>query len=161
MGRNLLSCLFFVLLFLQGGLCRVLCMWGRKQGGACLAGSLNGSPLGEPCWECPMEHGDMSKYLYSVVPVHPQGSRGLRVVELLVDIPPSRHTKTSWAPWRSSSKEETSQGTGLHEVLWAAEGTHPRWAAFEAPLAQEEARMIASPQGQTEDLSFEMNSGCS
>lgn len=40
MGGNLLSCLFFVLLFLQGGLCRVLCMWGRKPGGACMAGSL-------------------------------------------------------------------------------------------------------------------------
>lgn len=90
MGRNLLSCLFFVPLFLQGGLCRVLCVWGRKQGGAFVAGSLNGSPLGEPCRGCPMEHSDGSKYLYSMVPVHPQGSRGLRAVELLADIPPNR-----------------------------------------------------------------------
>lgn len=99
MERNLLSCPFFLLLFLQGRALQSRLGVGRDtRGGACTSRSLNGSALGEPRWGCTAGYSDRFKYLYNMVPVHPQDGEGLRAVELPADVPPNGHTRTSWAP---------------------------------------------------------------
>lgn len=166
MGRNLLSCPFFVLLFLQGrALQSPLGVGQETQGGVCTARSPNGSALGEPFRGCTAGLGDRSKYLDNMVPMHPQGGGGgLRAVELhqtshQMDTPEPPGPPEPVHP-RTSPCLPYSQDTGLCGVLGAAERTGPRWVACEGPWhRKEETRMIGSPQGQTEDLSSEMNSG--
>lgn len=52
----------------------MLWAWGgtHKEGPA-LLGARMAVPWESPAWGCTAGHSDSSKYLYNVVPVHPQG----------------------------------------------------------------------------------------